>query len=212
MKLLYVSCFLYRYISSIPDWSHPLSDTKVPRSWSENPQLAEWVGLQRICSSDYICNGKRKHLTSAERIAKLKSIGFDFYVYHTNRTAKIDAYLKSNPSKKHPALDVASKEDSATESTGEEVENRDLDVTSTGEAIKSNLPGERIVLIANLLFVSCVTLYLHIQCFIHRCSYIIYADRCMRYRSIMELCQDSKGREEQKSCLHWYYTLRNSTL
>lgn len=114
-------------------WSHLCSDTKVPRNWSDNPQLAEWVGLQRIYSSDFICNRKKKHLTTAERIAKLKSIAFDFYVYHTNRTAKIDAYLKSNPSKKHPA-----------ESTGD-VENRDLDVASTGEAIKSNLPGELII-------------------------------------------------------------------
>ena len=131
---------------------HPRSDTKVPRNWSENPQLGEWVGLQRICASDYICNGKRKHMITAEKIDRLKSIGFDFYVYHTNRTARIDAYLKFNPSKKHPALDVASKEDAAAESTGE-VENGDLDVASTGEAIKSNLPGELIILVANLLFV-----------------------------------------------------------
>ena len=152
--------FLYCYISTISDWCHSCSDTKVPRNWPVNPQLAEWVGLQRICSSDYICNGKRKHLITAEKIAMLKSIGFDFYVYHTNRTSRIDAYLKSNPSKKHPALDVASKED-ATKSTGE-VENRDLDVTSTSEAVKPNLPGELIIFIV-YLYVSCVTLYSHIH-------------------------------------------------
>jgi len=153
------------YNQPISDWSHLCSDTKVPRNWSVNRQLAEWVGLQRICSSDYICNGKRKHLITAEKIDRLKSIGFDFYVYHTNRTAKIDAYLKSNPSKKHPALDVASKEDAAAESTGE-VENRDLDVAaeSTSKVAKSNLPGELIIFIASL-YVSRITFYPHIYMF-----------------------------------------------
>jgi len=119
-------------------------------------------------------------LITAEKIDRLKSIGFDFYVYHTNRTAKIDAYLKSNPSKKHPALDLASKED-VTESTGE-VENRDLDVASTsdaaestGKAIKSNLPGELIILMQTCMYH--VSLYTHtFICFIHRCSNIVYAN------------------------------------
>lgn len=120
-------------------------------------------------------------MTSAERIAKLKSIGFDFYVYHTNRTAKIDAYLKSNPSKRHPALDVASKENAAAESTGE-VEGQDLDkaiiedtAESTGKVVKSNLPGE-FKLQSFLLHVSCVTLYSQTFIyFIHRCPNIVYA-------------------------------------
>ena len=113
-------------------------------------------------------------MISAERIAKLKSIGFDFYVYHTNRTSRIDAYLKSNPSKKHPALDVASKEDATAESTGE-VENRDLDVASTGEVIKSNLLGELIIFL-NCKPIRYVSLYTHTYiCFIHRCPNIVYA-------------------------------------
>ena len=114
-------------------------------------------------------------MITAEKVAMLKSIGFDFYVYHTNRTSRIDAYLKSNPSKKHPALDVASKDD-VTEPTGE-VENKDLDVASTSESIKSNLPGEINALYCKPFLCMIYNAFLTHKfiCFIHRCPNIVYA-------------------------------------
>lgn len=73
--------------SELKEYKRKYGDANVPFGFEENAQLASWVASQRAYYKNYT-EGKERAYINAEKIAKLKSVGFVFSFWKRNQSDK----------------------------------------------------------------------------------------------------------------------------